>query len=191
MRTKQVLIVCIVVFSHISLFAQNQNNDYKKIKEIQDNTNGFNEIKETTENTYKVEDCEIAYTVWNIENKLKNIPPKFLQHMVIPPIEVSNKHVFDGFVRQYFKPYFVNFNSFTYSHLYFYLFADITGNIKEIEIRYPKNIGVIPITDIERFETSLLNSSVKLSFDKNNSVFKGSEWIGTPVMYEAEKVKDL
>ena len=183
MKTNQVLIVCIVVFSNISLFGQKTD----LINELPD------EIIEatTTTNTYKVEDCEIAYTVWNIENKLKNIPPKFLQHMVIPPIEVSNKHVFDGFVRQYFKPYFVNFNSFTYSHLYFYMFADITGNIKEIEIRYPKNIGVIPITDIERFETSLLNSSVKLSFDKNNSVFKGSEWVGRPVMYEAEKVKDL
>ena len=181
MRTKQVLIVCIVVFSHISLFGQKQD----RIKELP------NEIIEATTNTYKVEESEIGYTVTNTKNKLINIAPKFLEYWNRPEIGVSNRAVFDDFVRHNFKPYFVNCNSFTYSHLYFYLFADITGNIKEIEIRYPKNIGVIPTTDIERFETSLLNSSVKLSFDKNNSVFKGSEWIGTPVMYEAEKVKDL
>ena len=181
MKTKQVLIACFIIFSHISLFGQKQD----RIKELP------NEIIEATTNTYKVEVSEIGYTVTNTKNKLINIAPKFLEYWNRPEIGVSNRAVFDDFVRHNFKPYFVNCNSFTYMYLYFYLFADRFGNIKEIEIRYPKNIGLIPLSVIERFERSLLNSNVKLTFDKNYSAFKGSEWVGRPVMYEAEKVKDL
>ena len=181
MKTKQVLIVCIIIFSHISLFAQRPD----LIKELPD------EIIEATTNTYKVEESEIAYNVWNIKNKLIYTTPKFMEHWSRPEIGVSNRAIFDGFVRHNFKPYFVNHNSFTYMYLYFYLYADRFGNVKEVLIRYPKNIGIIPDSVIERFESSLLNSNVKLSFDKNNNVFKDSQWVGREIMYDSERVKDL
>lgn len=174
MKTKQVLFVCVIIFSHISLFGQKPDL-----------------IIEATTNTYKVEECEIGYTVTNIKNKLIDIAPKFLEHWSRPEIGVCNRAVFDDLVRNNFKSYFVNYNSFTYMYLYFYLFADSFGNIKEVAIRYPKNIGLIPLSVIEQFERSLLNSNVKLSFDKNHNVFKDSEWIGREVMYNSERVKDL
>ena len=181
MKTKQVLIVCVIIFSHISIFGQKPD----LIKELPD------EMIEATTNTYKVEESEIGYTVTNTKNKLIDTAPKFLEYWSRPEIGVCNRAVFDDLVRHNFKSYFVDYNSFTYMYLYFYLFADRFGNIKEIEIRYPKNIGLIPLSVIEQFERSLLNSNVRLSFDKNHSVFKDSEWVGREIMYDSEKVKDL
>lgn len=184
MKTIQLLIACFIIFSQNSFFAQSSNptTDSIQVKETEIDAN----------NIYIISDASsIAYSVRNNNNQLMNVNPSFLYHEVIPPIHVVNQHTIDDFVRHYFKPYFSNHTSFTYFYLYFYLFADISGNIQEIEIRYPKNIGIIPISVIELFETSLLKSDVQLSFDKNNSVFRGSRWVGRAVMYEAEKLKDL
>lgn len=175
-------IIC-VIFSllviNISLYAQGKNN-YEQIKELK----GIN-------NTYEIGESEIDYGVWNKQSLLMYKGASYLNYEFVPPINIENKKSLDSFVRIYFKPYFIKQNSFCYEYLYFYFFADINGNIKEIYISYPKNIGIIPGNVIEQFEIALLKSNVKLLFDKNNRVFKNSQWVGREVMYRADKMKDL
>ena len=180
MKTKKqiVLIISLFVISG-SLWGQNKKN-YTNIHDLK----GINQ-------TYEIGDGEIGYGVWNKQNKCKDITPTFLGFEVIPPIKITNKVTLDALVREHLKPYFLNQNSFSSSYLYIYLYTDIYGNIKEIYIRYPKNIGIIPGNVIEQFEIALLKSNVKLLFDKNNRVFKNSQWIGREVMYRADKMKDL
>lgn len=178
MKTKLLLLNLLFIFITIDTNGQNINN----FKHIQEYKSGCN--------TYFLGDEEIGYTVWNSKNTLKNITPKYLQDEYSPRIELSNKTTLDNFVRIYLKPFFVNSNNFSYPYLYIYLFGDNIGNIKEIMIRYPKNIGIIPFKKIEEFETSVKNS-IKLSFDKEYSGFKESEWIGTPVLYNIKDVKNM
>lgn len=179
MKTKQFITLCVFCSLAVILSAQNVKN-FTNIQKIK----GIN-------NSYNIGEEKIAYSVWNINNKYKDIVPKYLYNEVIPSIGIENRATIDNLVCQYLKSYFIKYNTFTYPYLYIYLYGDIDGNIKEICIIYPKNIGLIPLTVIEQFEVSLLKSNVKLLFNKNNNIFSESEWVGREVMYSMESLKKL
>ena len=56
---------------------------------------------------------------------------------------------------------------------------------------YPKEVCVIPATVIEEFEKSVLQSNVKLVFNKNKREFKGTAWVGQYAIYDPDKLRDF
>ncbi len=180
MKTNKILLVYLLLALSINLFSQNLKS--KNFKNIE-NRKGICEI-------YQYGDEEIAYTVWNNKNKYENVVPKYMYDETIPSIEVENKQLLDDLVIKYFKPYFENFSNFSYRYLYIYLYSNNEGKVNEVLISYPKNIGIIAASIIEEFEKEI-KTSIRLSFNKNYSSFKESEWIGKPVMYNSKDIKNM
>ncbi|MDR1742654.1 MAG: hypothetical protein LBR48_02390 [Dysgonamonadaceae bacterium] len=144
-------------------------------------------------NTYILKTgMQSIYSIWNRNNTLKDITPSYLLHEVIPPITIVNRSTLDSLVFNYFPLYFKQFSGTFrgFSVLSMYFFADINGNIKEMSISYPKEIGIIPATIIEEFEAAVLQSNVKLSFDKDHPTFKGSAWVGQYALYDSNKLQN-
>ena len=88
----------------------------------------------------------------------------------------------------YFKKYKGIYKSST--SLGFFFYADIDGNIKEMYMSYPKEVGIIPATVIEALEEDVLKSDIKLIFDKNHRVFKGSAWVGQQLDYDPDDIRN-
>ena len=87
-----------------------------------------------------------------------------------------------------FKKYAGDFNEF--AALKISLFSDINGNIKDIRIAYPSEVEIIPIKIFEEFEAAVLQSNVKLVFDKDHHVFQGTAWVGQYAIYDPEKLRN-
>ena len=144
-----------------------------------------------TNNTYIQKEMQGIYGVWNKSNKLDDIIPSYLCFEHIPTIGIKNKSKLDAIIDVYLSPFFKRYgaNLKSTSILYFYFYADINGIIKEMYMSYPKEIGIIPITSIEKLESEILNSEVRLIFDKNNRIFNGSIWIGRGVGYDPNDLR--
>ncbi len=123
---------------------------------------------------------------------MEDIAPSYLFFEHIPPIQIGNRPLLEEIVQKhlgiYFKQYKGEFNPST--NLAFYFYADIDGNIKELFLSYPKEVGMIPATVIEALEEDILRSDVKLVFDKNRRAFKGSAWVGLNVGFDPNKIRD-
>ncbi len=143
-------------------------------------------------NTYIQKEVPGLYGVRNKNNKLRDIDPSYLFFQHIPPITLNNRSLIEEIVQkhlgEYFKQYKGKYDSCT--RLGFYLYADIDGNIKEMYMSYPKEIGMIPATVIEALEEDILRSDIKLIFNKDHRVFKGSAWVGLNVGFDPNKIRD-
>lgn len=133
------------------------------------------------------------YNIWNKNNVLLNSEPAYLiNNEVIPPISVQNTENLTPIVVKYFSSYFKKYSGTfkSYETLDVGFYSDMDGTIKEIKLIYPDKIGLISGTEMERFECEVLKSGVRLNFNKNNSVFKGSTYVSQYKAYSAEKLKN-
>ncbi len=144
-------------------------------------------------NTYIVFNTGRIYSIWNKNNVLRNSDPIYLlNNEVIPPITVDNSGNLTPILSKYLVPYFQKYSGTidSYDTLYLVFYSDMDGNIKEIKLMYPNKIGIIPGTVMESFECEILKSGVRLNFNKNNSVFRGSTYVTQYKAYSATKLKN-
>lgn len=143
-------------------------------------------------NTYIQEEVPGLYVVYNKNNTLIDITPSYLLYEHTPPVVVGRKLELDGIVYSYFAPFFKRYSGVfkRSTALNVSLFSDINGVITEILIAYPIEVGIIPINVIEEFEKAVLQSSVKLVFDKNKREFEGTAWVGQYAAYNSDKLRD-
>lgn len=142
-------------------------------------------------NTYILTEVQGYYSIENKNNCLMYTKSSYLDFEVIPPISIENKKTLDEFVYKYLSPYFKLYSGTfkSYDTLDVGLFSDIKGNIKELVLIYPNTIGVIPAIIIDEFEHEVLNSNIKLVFNKNHRVFRGTNWVEQYAAYDAEKLR--
>jgi len=67
---------------------------------------------------------------------------------------------------------------------------DLNGHIKELEIKYPKDVD-IPIVAIEQFKNTIRTGNLKLVFDKAHKAFAISPWIGRIFRYNPNTMKEM
>jgi len=173
MKTKKCIMVTIFIMSIISTYAQSI------------------EIKGERNTYIQSDDSPGFHVVYNKSNKFSKKTPSYLLFEHIPPITVGDKTELDSIVFFYFNPIFKkyagDFNEF--AALKISLFSDINGNIKDIRIAYPSEVEIIPIKIFEEFEAAVLQSNVKLVFDKDHHVFQGTAWVGQYAIYDPEKLR--
>lgn len=145
-----------------------------------------------TQNVYMQKETKGSYIVFNKNNKLAEIDPSYLLYNNIPPVTVGNKSELDKIVHAYIVPYFNKYQGefSLVAALTVSLFSDIDGNLREVRISYPKEIGMISGSVFEEFEAAVLQSNVKLVFDKEHYVFQGTAWVGQYAIYDPEKLRN-
>ena len=143
-------------------------------------------------NTYIQKEVPGLYCIWNKNNKLDEIDPSYLFFQHIPPIALNDRSLIDEIVQKHLGVYFKKYKGIYKSStsLGFFFYADIDGNIKEMYMSYPKEVGIIPATVIEALEEDVLKSDIKLIFDKNHRVFKGSAWVGQQLDYDPDDIRN-
>lgn len=143
-------------------------------------------------NSYIQEDMPGYYYVYRKGSIFTLSSPDYLTNTPVPKVEIKNEILLNVFVRKYLMPYFINYKGvfINNTNTKLSLYSDIYGNITDISIMYPKEIGIIPISVIEEFNQSILNSCISLQFESKDNRFKEAEWITQSIEYLSKDLQN-
>ena len=144
------------------------------------------------DSTFIKEESKHSFHIRNKNNALRFVDSYFIEYAQLggqlPEIIISNKEEFDVYVRVFIAPFFKMDDREI--GLKIDIYADQNGNIKELEIKYPKDVD-ISIAAIEQFENAIRTSNLRLVFDKTHKAFAISPWIGRSFRYNSNTIKEM
>ena len=148
------------------------------------------------DSTFIKEESKHSFHIRNKNNVLRFVDSYFIEYAQLggqlPEIIINNKGELDVYVRVFIAPFFkMADREFSLNEMFSIdIYADQNGNIKELEINYPKDVD-IPIAAIEQFENAIRTSNLRLVFDKTHKAFAISPWIGRSFRYNSNTIKEM
>jgi hypothetical protein len=136
-------------------------------------------------------DCLFVY---NKDNKLMVLNSKFAEmrdYAHGSPVKFNDKKLLDSLVMKIIAPHFrsyKNINEPGITDISILLYSGLDGNVCELAFVFPKDSN-FPLAVLEKFEWVVLNSGLKIVFDRNIKFFKGSIWVEIPCNYSINEMQ--